>query len=107
MMEVVSVRQINNSKQIALLDTSSISFMQGAEVRKDYVQKPIITMIKSGEGPDLFPIPVGMTLDTALSENWFQPLNPYVTEEFSSSLIPCPLEKESLMQEMTGIRLRS
>ena len=28
-------------------------------------------MIKSGEGPDLFPIPVGLTLNTAVEEGWF------------------------------------
>lgn len=54
----------------------------------DQFKNTIITMIKSGEGPDLFPIPVGMTLDTALSENWFQPLNPYVTEEFQQQFDP-------------------
>lgn len=54
----------------------------------DQFKNTIVTMIKSGEGPDLFPIPVGMTLDTALNENWFQPLNPYVTEEFERQFDP-------------------
>ena len=54
----------------------------------DQFKNTIVTMIKSGEGPDLFPIPVGMTLNTALEENWFQPLNPYVTEDFAKTFDP-------------------
>lgn len=54
----------------------------------DQFKNTIVTMIKSGEGPDLFPIPVGMTLDTALNEEWFQPLNDYVTEDFEASFDP-------------------
>lgn len=54
----------------------------------DQFKNTIVTMIKSGDGPDLFPIPTGMTLSTALQEEWYQPLNPYVTEEFEASLDP-------------------
>ncbi|MGI5946439.1 MAG: ABC transporter substrate-binding protein [Lachnospiraceae bacterium] len=54
----------------------------------DQFKNTIVTMIKSGDGPDLFPIPTGMTLSTALKEEWYQPLNPYVTEEFKESLNP-------------------
>lgn len=59
----------------------------------DQFKNTIVTMIKSGEGPDLFPIPVGMTLNTALEENWFQPLNPYVSEEFKSQFDPKSFEE--------------
>ena len=45
-------------------------------------------MIKSGEGPDLFPIPVGLTLNTAVEEGWFQPINDYVTDEFRNKFDP-------------------
>ena len=48
----------------------------------DQFKNTIVTMIKSGEGPDLFPIPVGLTLNTAVEEGWFQPINDYVTDEF-------------------------
>ena len=34
----------------------------------DQFKNTIVTMIKSGEGPDLFPIPVGLTLNTAVEE---------------------------------------
>ena len=32
----------------------------------DQFKNTIVTMIKSGEGPDLFPIPVGLTLNTEM-----------------------------------------
>ena len=54
----------------------------------DQFKNTIVTMIKSGDGPDLFPIPVGLTLDTAVAEGWFQPINDYVTEDFRSKFDP-------------------
>ena len=53
----------------------------------DQFKNTIVTMIKSGEGPDLFPIPVGLTLNTAVEEGWFQPINDYVTSS-RSSVVP-------------------
>ena len=54
----------------------------------DQFKNTIVTMIKSGEGPDLFPIPVGLTLDTAVEEGWFQPINDYVTDDFREKFDP-------------------
>lgn len=54
----------------------------------DQFKNTIVTMIKSGDGPDLFPIPVGMTLDTALQEDWFQPINDYVMDNFAEKFDP-------------------
>lgn len=51
----------------------------------DQFRNTIITMIKSGDGPDVFPIPGGITLSTAIKEDWYQPMNQYVTEEFLKS----------------------
>ena len=54
----------------------------------DQFKNTIVTMIKSGEGPDLFPIPVGLTLNTAVDEGWFQPINNYVTDDFRDKFDP-------------------
>jgi len=54
----------------------------------DQFKNTIVTMIKSGEGPDIFPIPVGLTLNTAVEEGWYQPINPYVTEDFAAQFDP-------------------
>ncbi len=59
----------------------------------DQFKNTIVTMIKSGEGPDLFPIPVGLTLNTAVAEGWFQPMNDYVTEDFASQFDPLSFEE--------------
>lgn len=59
----------------------------------DQFKNTIVTMIKSGDGPDLFPIPTGMTLSTALKEEWYQPLNGYITDEFLATLDPSCLEE--------------
>lgn len=54
----------------------------------DQFKNTIVTMIKSGEGPDIFPIPVGLTLNTAVEEGWYQPMNKYVTEDFADRFDP-------------------
>ena len=54
----------------------------------DQFKNTIVTMIKSGEGPDIFPIPVGLTLSTAVEEEWYQPINQYVTDDFAASFDP-------------------
>lgn len=64
----------------------------------DQFKNTIVTMIKSGDGPDLFPIPSGMTLSTALKEDWYQPINGYVTDGFMASLDPSVL-KEGVSME--------
>ena len=57
----------------------------------DQFKNTIVTMIKSGDGPDVFPIPVGMTLATALKEEWYQPLDGLVTDEFIATIDPAVL----------------
>lgn len=59
----------------------------------DQFKNTIVTMIKSGEGPDLFPIPVGLTLNTAVAEDWYQPMNDYVTEDFAKQFDPLSFEE--------------
>jgi len=51
----------------------------------DQFKETVVSAIKAGNAPDLFPIPSGMKLSTVLDENWFMPLNDYVTDEFLSS----------------------
>lgn len=59
----------------------------------DQFKNTIVTMIKSGEGPDLFPIPVGLTLNTAVAEGWYQPMNDFVTEDFAQQFDPLSFEE--------------
>lgn len=51
----------------------------------DQFKETVISAIKAGNAPDLFPIPSGMKLSTVLEENWFMPMNDYVTDEFLGS----------------------
>lgn len=73
----------------------------------DQFKNTIVTMIKSGEGPDLFPIPVGLTLNTAVEEGWFQPINDYVTDEFRNKFDPEAFAEELLILGMNGIQLQN
>lgn len=50
----------------------------------DQFKNTILTAVKSGEAPDLFPVPSGMKLSTLVEDGWFQPLEPYVDDEFTS-----------------------
>lgn len=59
----------------------------------DQFKNTIVTMIKSGDGPDIFPIPGGMTLKTAVEEGWYQPINSFVTEDFAGQFDPRSFEE--------------
>ena len=59
----------------------------------DQFNNTIVTSIRSGDAPDVFPIPSGRTLSMAIQENWFMPMDDYVTDEFVASL------DESIWQE--------
>ena len=48
----------------------------------DQFKESVISSIKSGDAPDLFPLPSGMKLQAAVDENWYLPLNDYLGEEF-------------------------
>ncbi|MDI4643813.1 ABC transporter substrate-binding protein [Cohnella hashimotonis] len=53
----------------------------------DQFQNTILTAIKSGDAPDLFPIPATMKLSTAVKEGWYQPLDAYLDDAFKSSFV--------------------
>lgn len=65
----------------------------------DQFKNTILTMIKSGDGPDLFPIPSGMTLKTALDEEWYQPMDDYLTDEFLETINPDAFQEGITMQD--------
>ena len=75
---VIAATEEDTDGQITLrvVDWSDGSATQREEFHKKFEEahpdiKIEYTMLKSGEGPDLFPIPVGLTLNTAVEEGWF------------------------------------
>lgn len=59
----------------------------------DQFKETVISAIKAGNAPDLFPLPSGMTLGTALKEKWYVPLNDYMPDSFFSTLAPGSLNE--------------
>ncbi|MBR5968833.1 MAG: extracellular solute-binding protein [Lachnospiraceae bacterium] len=53
----------------------------------DQFNSTVVTAIASGEGPDLFPVPTNMNLTIAVNENWFLPMEDYVSQEFIDSFV--------------------
>lgn len=51
----------------------------------DQFKETVISAIKAGNAPDLFPVPSGMKLSAALKEGWFMPMNDYLPQEFIDS----------------------
>lgn len=51
----------------------------------DQMTQTLTTAIKSGDAPDLFALPSGVKLSTAVSEGWYQSMSPYLTREFIDS----------------------
>lgn len=54
----------------------------------DQFSNTIVTMLKSGDAPDLFPIPSNMSLPLAIQEGWYQPMDSYLTDDFKATLNP-------------------
>ncbi|WHX50110.1 sugar ABC transporter substrate-binding protein [Paenibacillus woosongensis] len=65
----------------------------------DQFQNTITTAIKSGDAPDLFPIPPGMKLSTAVAGDWFQPLDQYLDDEFKSRFVDGVFVEGATMQD--------
>lgn len=51
-------------------------------ITSDQFKEIIVSGLKSENAPDLFPLPQGIRLNTAVSEGWFQPMNEYASEGF-------------------------
>ncbi len=51
----------------------------------DQLTQTLTTAIKSGDAPDLFALPSGVKLSTAVSEGWYQPMTSYLSQEFIDS----------------------
>lgn len=54
----------------------------------DQFASTVLTAINAGNAPDLFPIPSGTTLSTALAQNWYQPINGIVPKDFFDRFSP-------------------
>ena len=77
-------RKIFNEKYMELNPNIKIEY---TTMTVDQFKSSVVTAIKSGEAPDLFPIPVGITLPTAVQGEWFLPLNDYFTDNFLDTII--------------------
>lgn len=64
----------------------------------DQLTQTLTTAIKSGEAPDLFALPNGVKLSTAVKENWYQPMTGLLPQEFIDSF-----ETGSLNEGVTTI----
>jgi ABC-type glycerol-3-phosphate transport system substrate-binding protein len=52
----------------------------------DQFKTSVVSLILSGDAPDLFPIPSGMTLATAVEEKWYTPIDSLMSKEFLDSI---------------------
>ena len=64
----------------------------------DQLTQTLTTAIRNGDAPDLFILPSGVKLSTAVSEGWFQPMTSYLSQEFIDSF-----ETGSLNEGVTTI----
>ena len=59
----------------------------------DQLTQTLTTAIKNGDAPDLFCLPGGVKLSTAVSEGWYQPMTSYLSQEFIDSFTPGSLNE--------------
>lgn len=48
----------------------------------DQFKETVVSAIKAGNAPDLFPLPTGMKLSSAVSEGWYLPMSDYLGDGF-------------------------
>lgn len=87
-------RKIFNEKYMELHPNITIEY---TTMTIDQFKSSVVTAINSGEAPDLFPIPVGINLPTAVAQDWFLPLNDLTPPEFWDTIIE-PAKGEGVTQ---------
>lgn len=83
-------REVYNQK---FMDENPNVTVEYTVLTADQFKESVISSIKGGDAPDLFPVPSGMKLSAVVAENWYQPMTPYVTEEFINSFAPGALNE--------------
>lgn len=78
-----TVRQEFNEQYMAEHTNINIEYTMLTE---DQFKTTVMTAVKSGDAPDLFPVPNNISLATAVSQQWYQPLDQFLTDEFKNSL---------------------
>ena len=53
----------------------------------DQFNSTVLGAIQNGDGPDLFPVPTTLNLTAAVNQNWFLPMEDYVSKEFVDSFM--------------------
>ena len=67
-------------------------------VTVDQFKNSIVSLIKSGDAPDIFPVPTGMSLAAVVEEGWFTELDPYMNKKFLTTIRP-----ENLIEDVAYV----
>ncbi|MCR5310847.1 MAG: extracellular solute-binding protein [Lachnospiraceae bacterium] len=59
----------------------------------DQFSNSVVLAISGGDAPDLFPVPSNMNLSTAVANDWFLPMQDYVSDKFIDSFMDGTLEE--------------
>src|SRR5690606_4313866 len=54
---------------------------------QDQFRDTILAAIRTNEAPDIFMVPLGYKLPTLVEDGWYQPLSPYVDEDFFENFV--------------------
>ena len=65
----------------------------------DQFKETVVSAIKANNAPDLFPLPNGMKLGSAVAEGWYLPMSDYLPEDFWDTL-----EDGSLNEGITNLK---
>ena len=79
-----AIREEFHKKFMAKYPNIKIEYTQ---LTIDQFKNTILTAVKSGEAPDLFPLPTGMRLAAVVNDGWYQPLDPYIDDDFKTKFM--------------------
>lgn len=82
-----SVKSIREQFHRRFMEKYPYIKIEYTQLTVDQFKNTILAAVKSGEAPDLFPVPTGMRLAALVKDNWFQPLDPYIDQSFKDLFV--------------------
>jgi len=98
-----SVKDIRDEFHEEFMDKYPNIEIEYTMLTADQFKNTILTSIQSGEAPDLFPIPNGMELSTVVEDGWYQPIDPYIDDDFKDIFVEGALQKTIIDDELYAV----
>src|SRR5699024_3164820 len=98
-----SVKDIRDEFHEEFMDKYPNIEIEYTMLTADQFKNTILTSIQSVEATDLFPITNGMELSTVVEDGWYQPIDPYIDDDFKDIFVEGALQKTIIDDELYAV----